>query len=102
MYAMIWARKTSGLSEWDNLQEQFEELFTKLGCPRQMMLIAGAPAVASQIDLFISLPYSGLLSIFYEFDQISESELPLEAPLLVGHDDAFRVRFKFPRQGLVT
>jgi hypothetical protein len=99
---MIWARKTSGLSEWNDLQEQFEELFTKLGCPRQMMLNAGSPAVASQIDLFISLPYAGFLSTFHEFDQISESELPLEASFLVGHNDAFRVRFKFPRQGLVT
>ena len=53
---MIWARRIIAPAEWNEVQDQFESLFVKLGCPGQMMLVAtsgpGAPM------LFASLPTS--------------------------------------------
>ena len=57
---MIWARRTIAPAEWNEVQDQFENLFVKLGCPGQMMLVATSgpdPPI-----LFASLPNPGLLT----------------------------------------
>lgn len=93
---MIWARKMIDLAEWQAIQDQFEELFVKVGCPGQMMLVATSDPDTGQTDLIMSLANSGLLSLFQGFERISESDLPAETSLLVGHNNQFEKRFKYP------
>ncbi len=92
---MIWARRSIDPAEWDAVQDQFESLFVKLGCPGQMMLVAtSGPGPAL---LFASLPNPGLLPALTGFERIGESELPSEASLLVGHHHSFVERFRYPK-----
>src|SRR5215213_9956414 len=91
---MIWARRVIAPAEWNEVQDQFESLFGKLGCPGQMMLVATTdpdPPV-----LFASLPNPGLLHALAGFERIDDGELPAEASLLVGHNHAFETRFRYP------
>jgi len=92
---MIWARRNIDPTEWDLVQEQFESLFVKLGCPGQMMLVASAGP--SSPTLFASLPNPGLLNALADFERIEENELPSEASLLVGHHLAFAKHFTYPK-----
>ncbi|PVE23332.1 hypothetical protein DC522_16485 [Microvirga sp. KLBC 81] len=92
---MIWARRIIDPAEWNEVQDQFENLFVKLGCPGQMMLVtASGPGPPT---LFASLPNSVLLSALTGFERITDSELPAEASLLVGHHHAFEKRFTYPK-----
>jgi hypothetical protein len=92
---MIWVRRIILPAEWNEVQDQFEGLFVKLGCPGQMMLVAtcgpGPPM------LFASLPNPTLLFAMAGFERVGEDELPAEASLLVGHNHAFEKRFKYPK-----
>ncbi len=90
---MIWARASCGLDDQDTIQEQVETLFSKLGCPRQMMLLATVETGNSEATLFLSLPSPSLLRAFEGFEQIGPNELPATASLLVGRNDEFRRRF---------
>jgi hypothetical protein len=92
---MIWARRVIAPVEWDEVQDRFESLFVKLGCPGQMMLVA-TTGLGSPI-LFASLPNPGLLYALAGFEQIEDGELPSEASLLVGHNHAFEKRFRYPK-----
>lgn len=92
---MIWSRRTIVPGEWNEVQDQFESLFVKLGCPGQMMLVATTgpdPPI-----LFASLPNPGLLNALAGFERIDDGELPAEASLLVGHNHAFEKHFKYPK-----
>jgi hypothetical protein len=92
---MIWARRVIAPAEWNEVQDQFESLFVKLGCPGQMMLVATTdpdPPV-----LFASLPNPGLLHALAGFERIDDGELPAEASLLVGHNHAFETRFRYAK-----
>jgi hypothetical protein len=51
---MIWVRKVIIPAEWNEVQDQFESLFVKHGCPGQMMLVAATGA--GPPILFASLP----------------------------------------------
>jgi hypothetical protein len=92
---MIWVRKIIIPAEWNEVQDQFEGLFVKLGCPGQMMLVAtsgfGPPM------LFASLPNPALLHALAGFERVGDDELPAEASLLVGHNLAFEKRFRYPK-----
>jgi hypothetical protein len=48
MSAMLWAKKAIGPAEWGPTQDQFEELFVKLGSPKQMMLAAASDPTSGQ------------------------------------------------------
>jgi hypothetical protein len=92
---MIWARRIIDPAEWNEVQDQFESLFVRLGCPGQMMLVA-----TSGLDppmLLASLPNPALLNALAGFERIGDSELPSEASLLVGHYLAFEKCFTYPR-----
>ena len=93
---MIWVRRIIDPAEWNEVQDQFENLFVKLGCPGQMMLVA--PSGPGPIRLFASLPNPALLHALADFEQIEDSELPTEASLLVGHNHAFETRFRYPKR----
>ena len=92
---MIWARRIISPAEWNEVQDQFESLFVKLGCPGQMMLVTASGS--AQAVLFASLPNPYLLNALTGFEQISDGELPAEAWLLVGHNHAFEKRFRSPK-----
>jgi hypothetical protein len=92
---MIWVRRIIIPAEWNEVQDQFESLFVKLGCPGQMMLVAASGL--SPPMLFVSLPNAGLLNALAGFERIDDGELPAEASLLVGHNHAFEKRFRYPK-----
>ena len=64
---MIWSRRTIVPGEWNEVQDQFESLFVKLGCPGQMMLVATSGPGPTM--LFASLPNPGLLNALAGFEQ---------------------------------
>ena len=92
---MIWVRRIIDPAEWNEVQDQFEGLFMKLGCPGQMMLIATTGPGPTK--LFASLPNPYLLNALAGFERIGDDELPAEASLLVGHNHAFETRFRYPK-----
>jgi hypothetical protein len=92
---MIWARRVIAPAEWNEVQDQFENLFVKLGCPGQMMLVASTGP--NSTILFASLPNPGIQNALAGFERIDEGALPAEASLLVGHNHAFDKRFKYPK-----
>jgi hypothetical protein len=92
---MIWARRIISPAEWNEVQDQFESLFVKLGCPGQMMLVTASGS--AQAMLFASLSNPGHLNALAGFERIDDSELPSEASLLVGHLHAFEKRFTYPK-----
>lgn len=93
---MIWARRVIAPAESSEVQDQFEGLFVKLGCPGQMMLVAtSGPGLPT---LFASLPNPGLLNALMGFERVNDSELPSEASLLIGHPHAFEKRFRYPKR----
>ena len=93
---MIWARRIVAPGEWNEVQDQFESLFVKLGCPGQMMLVATFGPGATM--LYASLPNTVLLTALSGFEQTGDGELPAEASLLVGHPHAFAKRFRYPKR----
>jgi hypothetical protein len=95
---MIWARRTIAPPEWQDAQDQFENLFMKLGCPRQMMLVAVFGPAPDQTSLFASLPDAMLLTCLKGFESIGSCELPPEASLLIGHNDQFAKHFTYPKR----
>jgi hypothetical protein len=92
---MIWARRVIAPAEWNEAQDQFENLFVKLGCPGQMMLVAASGP--DQPVLFASLPNACLLHALAGFERINDGELSAEASLLVGHNHAFEKHFTYPK-----
>ena len=92
---MIWVRRIIIPAEWNEVQDQFESLFVKLGCPGQMMLVAATGPGPTM--LFASLPNPTLLFALAGFERVGDDELPTEASLLVGHNHAFEKRFRYPK-----
>jgi hypothetical protein len=92
---MIWVCRIINPAEWNEVQDQFEYLFMKLGCPGQMMLVATTGP--GPITLLASLPNPYLLNALTGFEQIGDGELPAEASLLVGHNHVFEKRFTYPK-----
>jgi hypothetical protein len=92
---MIWVRKVIIPAEWNEVQDQFENLFMKLGCPGQMTLVAATGS--SPAMLFTSLPNPSLLHALAGFERIADDELPGEASLLGGHNHAVETRFRYPK-----
>jgi hypothetical protein len=100
MSAMLWARKAIDPAEWGPTQDQFEELFVKLGSPKQMMLVASFDVASGGSTLFMSLPNTTFLGSFTGFEMVLESELPSEAALLVGRSDEVEKHFRYPARRL--
>lgn len=93
---MIWARRMVGPAEWQEVQDQFEQLFIKLGCPGQMMLVATSCEKPGQSIAFASLPNTALLNSLAGFESVLESDLPAAASLLIGHNKQFEKYFRYP------
>jgi len=93
---MLWAKKVVNPDEWEPTQDRFEELFVKLGSPKQMMLAAACDPESGQSILLMSLPNTAYLGFFSGFESVTEDALPPEAALLVGHSDELLKRFRYP------
>ncbi|MGO4523488.1 hypothetical protein AB4097_01350 [Microvirga sp. 2MCAF35] len=93
---MLWAKKAIDPAERDPTQDRFEELFVKLGSPKQMMLAAACDPASGQSILLMSLPNTAYLGLFSGFESVAEDALPSEAALLVGHSDELLKRFRYP------
>jgi hypothetical protein len=89
---MIWVRRMIEPAEWQEIEDGFENLFIKLGCPKQMMLVAGT-GETHRPTLFASLPNTAFLNAVAGFESVSEGDLPAEATLIIGHNEHFRRYF---------
>jgi hypothetical protein len=70
-------------------------MFNSLHGPRDMMMISTDEADATIV--YLSLPDPTLAVGYPGFQAIkSSADLPTEATLLSGHQDAFQERFRFP------
>ncbi|HEV2565867.1 MAG TPA: hypothetical protein VGU19_12370 [Microvirga sp.] len=98
---MLWAKKAIGPADWEPTQDQFEELFVKLGGPKQMMLAAACDPASGQSILLMSLPNATFLGFFSGFERVTEDALPSEAALLVGHNDELLKHFRYPARRIV-
>jgi hypothetical protein len=61
-----------------------------------MMLVATSGLGATM--LYAGLPNTVLLTALAGFELTSDSELPIEASLLVGHPHAFEKRLRYPKR----
>ena len=98
---MLWAKKAVDPAEWEPMQDRFEELFAKLGSPKQMMLAAACDQESGEAILLMSLPNTAYLGLFPGFESVTEDTLPPEASLLVGHGDELLKRFRYPARRVV-
>jgi hypothetical protein len=90
---MPWFKRHFGFSDYGQEFERFEEMFNLLRGPRDMMMISTGLADAKIV--YLSLPDQ--LAVAYPgFEAIQPADLPTEATLLIGHQDAFQEHFRFP------
>jgi hypothetical protein len=89
----IWIEKDFGLADYAQDQQKFVDLFTVLGSPREMMMVATGPVHKAQI--FVSLLDRKYLSLFDGYTEVSEADLPRAARGLVSHQDEFEKRFEY-------
>jgi hypothetical protein len=76
--------------------DRFEEMFNAMQGPRDMMMIStGLPG---ETTVYLSLPNQKLAVAYPGFEEVQLADLPVEATLLIGHQDAFQEHFRFPRR----
>jgi hypothetical protein len=85
--SVIWGQRAIGDGSEAAAQDTFGRLFMKLGGPPEMMLIS------TDDRLIVSLPNEVLLAEFDGFTMMSEADLPKNAVLVIGDQDAFDARF---------
>jgi hypothetical protein len=91
--SMPWFKRHYGSADYRPEFECFEQMFNSLHGPRDMMMISTGLADATTV--YLSLPNSKLAAIYPGFAEIQPADLPTEATLLIGHQDAFQERFRF-------
>jgi hypothetical protein len=91
---MPWFKRHYGATDYRPEFERFEEMFNSLHGPRDMMMISTGQADATIV--YLSLPSHALAVGYPGFHAIQSADLPTEATLLIGHQDAFQERFRFP------
>jgi hypothetical protein len=92
---MIWDRRIIIPAERNEVQDQFEGLFVRLGCPGQIMLVATTGPGPTM--LFACLLNSALLHALAGFERVFDDEPPGGASLLVDHNHTFEKRFRYPK-----
>jgi hypothetical protein len=90
---MTWFRRRYGIADYGRAFEEFEALFNRLHGPRDMMMIKTELGDGTRV--YLSLPDPQLVQAYPGFEPIDPAELPTEATLLIGHQDAFGERFRF-------
>jgi hypothetical protein len=89
---MPWFKRHYGFADYGPNFECFEQMFNSLHGPRDMMMIATGLADATTV--YLSLPDAKLGAMYPGFAEIQPADLPTEARLLIGHQDAFQARFR--------
>jgi hypothetical protein len=89
---MAWFQRHYGSADYGQEFERFEQMFNSLHGPRDMMMISTGMTDAT---IYLSLPDPKLAALFSGFVAIQPADLPTEATLLIGHQDAFQARFRF-------
>ena len=90
---MLWFKRHYGLADYRQEFERFEEMFNSQHGPRDMMMVSAG--LGDETTVYFYLPNPALAAVFPGFEAILPTDLPVEATLLVGHQDAFQERFKF-------
>jgi hypothetical protein len=93
---MTWFRRRYGIADYGRAFEEFEALFNRLHGPRDMMMIKTELGDGTRV--YLSVPDPKLVEAYPGFEPIDPAELPAEATLLIGHQDAFGERFRFPKR----
>jgi hypothetical protein len=93
---MIWIGKNTTNTELGQLKERYDELFTSLGSPFEMLMVRIPDTATDSAKVYLSLPTEDHLALFGGFDVVPEKALPKEASLHFGHIEAFREWFSSP------
>jgi hypothetical protein len=86
-------KRDYGSADYRQDFECFEQMFNSLHGPRDMMMISTGLADATTV--YLNLPDPKLAAMYPGFAAIQPADLPTEARLLIGHQDAFQERFRF-------
>ena len=90
---MAWFKRDYRSADYRQDFDCFEQMFNSLRGPRDMMMISTGLADARTV--YLSLPDPKLATMYPGFTEIQSADLPIEATLLIGHQDAFQERFRF-------
>ena len=90
---MAWFKRDYRSADYRQDFDCFEQMFNSLHGPRDMMMISTGLADARTV--YLSLPDPKLATMYPGFTEIQSADLPTEATLLIGHQDAFQERFRF-------
>jgi hypothetical protein len=86
-------RESVSSADWQKEQEHFEEQFTALEQPEDMMLVCVEAPDLKSACYIVELPDDVPLDHFAGFAKISEYSLPDKATLLIGYEDHFKKLF---------
>lgn len=89
---MPWFKRHYGSTDYRPEFDCFEQMFASLHGPREMMMISTGLA---DTTVYLNLPDPKLVAMYPGFTEIEPANLPTEATLLIGHQDAFQERFRF-------
>jgi hypothetical protein len=92
----IWVERTVDVQEWERIQSLFEEHFSGLKGPHEMILVEVDTGHAGLVRLVAGLPDGTPISTYEGFVEIGDNELPKTANLLVGHVERFHEHFSYP------
>ena len=91
-----WLKCHYGFADYRPAFDRFEEMFNAMQGPRDMMMIStGLPG---ETTVYLSLPNQKFAVAYPGFEEVQLADLPTEATLLIGHQDAFQEHFRFPRR----
>src|SRR4029079_10157891 len=94
----LWAQKNVPSADWQKEQDRFDERFTALETPDEMMVVCVEAPDLKSARYIIELPDGIPLDYFTGFEKISEYSLPEKASLLIGYDDHFEQLFGVPAE----
>lgn len=92
----IWAQRVfdSGADDLcDRVQGIFAEIFTAMGSPSNMLLLA--VETADELRLVAELPHAVLLHGLEGFERIDPAKVPPSGELVVGWEDRFERQFRY-------
>ena len=86
-----WLKSHYGFADYRPAFDRFEETFNAMQGPRDMMMIStGLPG---ETTVCLSLPNQKLAVAYPGFEEVQLADLPIEATLLIGDQDAFQAHF---------
>lgn len=91
----IWAQRVflgDAEDACDRVQGVFAEIFTAMGSPSNMLLLA--VETASETRLVAELPHAVLLHGLEGFERIDQRRVPATGELIVGWEDRFERQFR--------